>query len=92
MSRVSLIPSLYPSFSTGESGNGDTGLAHQNKIAGCGRGVRGCHCLWSSIHVEAELVHQVEVGETRQGASQLEGGREGWRKKEVVRSKESKTG
>ena len=74
MSRVSLIPSPHPSFSTGESGNGDTGLAHQNKIAGCGRGVCGCgcHCLRSSVHVEAELVHQVEVGETRQGASQLE--------------------
>ena len=89
MSRVSLIPSPHPSFSTGESGNGDTGLAYQNKIAGCGRGVCGCHCLGSSVHVETELVHQVEVGETHQGASQLgewwrgwEGWREGGREEE----------
>ena len=59
MCRVSLIPSPHSSSSTGEPGTGDSRLVYQNKIAGCGRGVRGCHCLGSSVHVQAKLVHQV---------------------------------
>ena len=84
MCRVSLIPSPHSSSSspsTGEPGTGDSRLVYQNKIAGRGRGVCGCHCLGSSVHVEAKLVYQVEIGETHEGTSQLgrEGGREGRR-------------